>query len=133
MIASSKFCSESDQASRSQNVKAGENIIAINVCLQDGQALESTVIIKPIFVEPPQNADPVAGEELYSLHGCASCHGDQGQGATFGPIKGEECTSCSSRQTMIEKIMKDMPPGAKGSCDRTCANNIIEFISPELK
>lgn len=81
---------------------------------------------------PPSNIETVtvtAGNPIVlgqSIYGdqCASCHGDDGEGADgFPPLNTER-----DMERMIDLIETTMPRGNPQACDRQCAEDVAAFI-----
>jgi len=65
----------------------------------------------------------VMGQSIYQDQ-CASCHGDDGEGADgFPPINTERDV-----ESMISLIETSMPRGNPQACDRQCAEDVTAFI-----
>jgi hypothetical protein len=63
------------------------------------------------------------GAQLYSMHGCAGCHGARGENPDR-PILVERWT----RNSLITKIDTSMPLGNPSSCVGACATAIADYI-----
>jgi len=83
--------------------------------------------------EPVDNNISQTGEELYQLHGCTACHGNDGMQESQ-PIVFENY----SYETFLAKINDTMPPAPAfdpASCSGECAEKVAEYawsLRPEL-
>ncbi|SMF16493.1 c-type cytochrome [Pseudobacteriovorax antillogorgiicola] len=129
-IAATKFCSEDDQKTRTHNLQAGSNEVRVVVCTTAGEPISADVTIEPVLKDPNDEnpSEPAQGAQLYSSQ-CAGCHGADGNGgAVAGPVKGEQCRVCDTKDNLIQKIEATMPIQDPSSCDQECAESIADFL-----
>ncbi len=73
--------------------------------------------------------DLSSGQQSYMTL-CAKCHGKEGEGGvgTNLEISSGKCKSCSSPETLAERISRTMPIGKVGQCVGDCARDVSRFI-----
>lgn len=81
----------------------------------------------PTSSPAPTPAGP-SGEELYTLRGCAVCHGADGAGTAAAP----SLLGWTDLAGLTAKIDVDMPLGNAAACTGSCATLVAAYILDEL-
>jgi len=78
---------------------------------------------------PAPTPEELSGRELYELHSCNLCHGDDGAGTTIAPT----LASWSSLEALTTRIDISMPLGNPEACSENCASRIASYVLGELQ
>ncbi len=97
-------------------VRAGTRLYAVTLQWLPGE----------VFGVVSASETSLPGQSQYAQQ-CQSCHGSDGLGGAVGvPLKA--CSTCSSVESLVNKISSTMPLGNASACVGACASEIAAYI-----
>ena len=97
-------------------VQVDDMFLTVEMVLQQDTQFQVTSSVETTLV----------GQADYTAQ-CASCHGDDGQGAAVA-VSLVNCANCGDLDTLTTYIANVMPLGAPDSCVDSCASDVALYI-----